>query len=112
MKTTSFDIAKHLETLEDIQEFLKEVDETGNENDFIHALNVAARAYGMTKVAQKAGVTRASLYKSLAPGSNPQFKTISKVTKVFGLKLKAACPPFSFYRRVIRCDLLRGVFSI
>ena len=66
MKTTSFDIDEHLETLEDIQEFLKEVDETGNENDFIHALNVAARAYGMTKVAQEAGVTRASLYKSLA----------------------------------------------
>jgi probable addiction module antidote protein len=90
MKITSFDIAEHLETLEDIQEFLREVDETGDESDFIHALSVAARAYGMTKVAQEAGVTRASLYKSLTPNSNPQFKTISKVTKVFGLKLKAA----------------------
>ena len=90
MKTISFDIAEHLETLEDIQGFLREIDATGDENDFIHALSIAARAYGMTKVAQEAGVTRASLYKSLAPGSNPQFKTISKVTKVFGLRLKAA----------------------
>lgn len=90
MKTISFDIAEHLETLEDIQEFLREINKTGDENDFIHALSIAARAYGMTKVAQEAGVTRASLYKSLAPGSNPQFKTISKVTKVFGLRLKAA----------------------
>ena len=90
MKTAVFDIAEHLETLEDIQEFLREVDDTGNENDFIHALGIAAKAYGMTKVAQEAGVTRASLYKSLAPDSNPHFKTISKVTKVFGLRLKAA----------------------
>jgi len=90
MKTAPFDIAEHLETLEDIQEFLREVDETGDENDFIHALSIAAKAYGMTKVAQEAGVTRASLYKSLAPDANPHFKTISKVTKVFGLRLKAA----------------------
>ncbi len=90
MKTTPFDIAEHLETLEDIQLFLKEANETGDEADYVHALNIAARAYGMTKVAQEAGVTRASLYKSLSPGCNPHFKTISRVTKVFGLQMKAA----------------------
>jgi probable addiction module antidote protein len=90
MKTKSFDIAEHLGTLEDIQEFLKEVDDTGDEADYVHALSIAARAYGMTKVAKEAGVTRASLYKSLAPGGNPHFKTISRVTKVFGLRMKAA----------------------
>ncbi len=87
MKTTSFDITEHLETIEDIQAFLREVDDTGDESDYVHALNIAARAYGMTKVAKEAGVTRASLYKSLAPDGNPQFKTISRVTKVFGLRL-------------------------
>jgi len=53
--------------LEDIQEFLKEVDDGGDESDYVHALSTAARAYGIIKVAKKAGVTRASLYKSLAP---------------------------------------------
>tara|TARA_Y100001933_G_C18498845_1_gene355715 strand:+ start:159 stop:443 length:285 start_codon:yes stop_codon:yes gene_type:complete len=86
-KNTPFDIAEHLETKEDIQVFLKEVDTTGDESDFIHALSIAARAYGMTKVAKEAGVTRASLYKSLAPNGNPTFKTVSKLTKVFGLHL-------------------------
>ena len=43
-RTTPFDIAAHLETDEDIQAFLKEVNDT---SDFIHALNVAARAKGM-----------------------------------------------------------------
>lgn len=90
MKTISFDIAEPLESMEDIQEFLREVSDIGNERDFLHALSIAARVYGMTKVAQEAGVSRASLYKSLAFNANPQFKTISKVTKVFGLRIKAA----------------------
>lgn len=87
-KTTPFDIAEHLETKEDIKAFLKEVDTTGDESDFIHALSIAARAYGMTKVAKEAGVSRASLYKSLAHNGNPTFKTVSKLTKVFGLHLQ------------------------
>ena len=81
LKTKSFDIAEHLNSPEDIREFLKEVAATGDESDFIHALNTAARAVGMTEVAKKAGVTRASLYKSLAENGNPMFSTISKVTK-------------------------------
>ncbi|MCG8616096.1 MAG: putative addiction module antidote protein, partial [Desulfobacterales bacterium] len=60
------------------------------ESDFIHALSIAARAMGMTEVAKKAGVTRASLYKSLSQGGNPQFSTISKVTKALGCKLAVA----------------------
>lgn len=89
MKTTisAFDVAEHLETDEDIQVFLKEVAATGDITDLVHALNTAARAKGMTDVAEKAGVTRASLYKSLAEGGNPYLKTISKVAEVFGCKL-------------------------
>ena len=45
------------------------------------------RAMGMTEVAKKAGVTRASLYKSLAEGGRPKFITISKVTKALGCRL-------------------------
>ncbi|MFO7817880.1 MAG: putative addiction module antidote protein [Desulfovibrionales bacterium] len=50
-------------------------------------LNTAARAMGMTEVAKKAGITRASLYKSLAEDGNPQFATINKVIKALGCKL-------------------------
>jgi len=87
LKTKLFDIAEHLNTPEEIREFLKEVAATGDEPDFIHALNTAARAMGMTEVAKKAGVSRASLYKSLSEGGNPNFATISKVTKALGCKL-------------------------
>ncbi len=87
LKTTPFDIAEHLNTPAEIRGFLQEVVATGDESDFIHALNIAARAMGMTEVAKKAGVTRASLYKSLAEDGNPKFTTISKVTKALGCKL-------------------------
>jgi len=87
LKTKSFDIAEHLNTPEEIRSFLQEVATTGDESDFIHALNTVARAIGMTEVAKKAGVTRASLYKSLAEDGNPQFITISKVTKALGCRL-------------------------
>lgn len=87
MKTFPFDIAEHLETNEDIREFLIEVANTGNDSDLIHAINIAARAKGMTQIAEKAGVTRASLYKSLSEKGSPKFSTIYQVVSALGCKL-------------------------
>ncbi len=86
-KIKSFDIAEHLETDDDIREFLEESVVSGNTSDFIHALNIAARAKGMTEVASQSGVTRASLYKSLSGEGNPRFETISKIVDALGCKL-------------------------
>ena len=82
-----FDIAEHLETESDITEFLQETLATGEPEDFIHALNIAARAKGMTCVAEQAGVTRASLYKSLSGKSNPGFATVQKIVTALGCRL-------------------------
>jgi probable addiction module antidote protein len=84
IKTKPFDVAEHLETDDDIWEFLAEALATGTTSDFIHALNTAARAKGMTEVAKQVGVTRASLYKSLSPDGNPRFETISKIVEALG----------------------------
>ena len=86
VKTTLFDPAAHLHTDEDIRLFLQDAAE-GTVEEFIHALNTAARAKGMSEIARKAGVTRASLYKSLAEGGNPRFDTIAKVTRALGCRL-------------------------
>jgi len=83
----SFDIAEHLETAADIRDFLRETANAGNPSDFIHALNIAARAKGMTEVAKRSGVTRASLYKSLAQDGKPRFETIAKIVEALGCKL-------------------------
>ncbi|WP_420641652.1 addiction module antidote protein [Candidatus Leptofilum sp.] len=87
VKTKPFDIAEHLETDEDVWEFLAEVLATGTTSDFIHALNTASRAKGMTEVAKQAGVTRASLYKSLSAEGNPRFETINKIVEALGGRL-------------------------
>ncbi len=44
----------------------------------------------MTEVAKKAGVTRASLYKSLAEDGNPCFETVARVMEALGGKLVVA----------------------
>lgn len=88
-KISRFDIAEYLETDEDIAAFLSETAREGTEADFIHALGIAARARGMSEVAKAAGVTRASLYKSLSEGANPGFGTIFRVCAALGLNLTA-----------------------
>lgn len=82
-----FDIAEHLKTEKDFQEFLQEVADTGDASDFLHAVGIVARAKGMTTVANDAGVSRASLYKALSEDGKPAFETIFKVIKSFGLTL-------------------------
>ncbi len=86
LKTKCFDVAAHLDNDETIAFFLEDAAE-GSPEEFIHALNTVARAKGMTEIAKKAGVTRASLYKSLADGGKPRFDTIVKITKALGCKL-------------------------
>jgi probable addiction module antidote protein len=84
METTKFDIADYLDSNEMITEYLNEVLENGNENDLIKAIGNIAKAIGMTKIAEKAGLSRPSLYKALSDGSKPQFSTIMKVLKAVG----------------------------
>lgn len=86
-KITPFDVADYLKTDDDIRLFLKEAVEFGSRQDFIHALNTAARAKGLAEVAKLAGVTRASLDKSLAEDGNPRFETIAKIIEALGCKL-------------------------
>lgn len=86
-KTKIFDAAEYLESDEDIQQFLTQASESNDPKHLTYCLGIAARAKGMTEVAKKAGVTRASLYKSFEDGANPKIDTIVKVLEVFDCKL-------------------------
>lgn len=90
LKTTPFDAAEYLETAEDIAAYLEAAFDDGDPAEIADALGVVARAKGMTEIAAEAGVTRASLYKSLAADGNAEFSTILRVIKAFGLQLKVA----------------------
>ncbi|MFY8188152.1 MAG: addiction module antidote protein [Flavobacterium sp.] len=84
MELTKFDIADYLDSNEMIAEYLNEVLEHGNESDLIAAIGNVAKAIGMTKIAEKTGLSRPSLYKALSEGAKPQFSTIMKVLKAIG----------------------------
>jgi len=58
--------------------------EEGNDADLIDAIGHVAKAIGMTKIAEKTGMSRPSLYKALSGGAKPQFETIMKVLRAIG----------------------------
>ncbi|GGE40783.1 transcriptional regulator [Psychroflexus planctonicus] len=84
MKTTRFDIADYLDSEEMIAEYLNTVLEDGDSADLIIAIGHIAKSIGMTKIAEKTGMSRPSLYKALSDGAKPQFGTIMKVLKAIG----------------------------
>lgn len=86
-KTMNLHIDEHLETDQDVQEFLADMAENGTITDFVHALSIVAKAKGMTEIAEKAGVSRASLYKSLSADGNPRYATINKIINALGFRL-------------------------
>lgn len=88
MKTSKFDIADYLDSNEMIAEYLNTVLEEGSNSDVITALGHIAKAIGMTKIAEKTGLSRPSLYKALSDGAKPQFSTIMKVLKAVGGQIK------------------------
>lgn len=54
----------------------------------MHAIGLAARAQGMSKISRQAGVARESLYRTLSGEQDPRFGTIARVLKALGLQLR------------------------
>jgi probable addiction module antidote protein len=74
-----------------ISDTVKRLDEaarTGDLPQVLALLGLLARAYGMTRLAAEMGVSRASLYKALAPNGNPEFATVLKVAQALRLRLR------------------------
>jgi len=88
--TTRWDITEHLGTDEEIAAYLEAVFAGGDANEIRDALGHVARARGMTAVAEKAGITRAGLYKALGETGNPSFDTILAIVKALGVRLAVA----------------------
>ena len=84
-----FDMAKQLISEEDIADYVTMVIEEGDSSELAHALGVAARARGMSEIAQAAGLTREALYKALRPNAHPRFDTINRVCTALGVRLVA-----------------------
>ena len=84
-----FDMSDYLDSDEAIVAYLTEILEDGDMNELLRAIGYIAKAKGMTQVSQDTGMSRTSLYKALKEEAKPQFETILKVLKSFGIKLQA-----------------------
>lgn len=90
MKITKFDVTEHLDNEEVIAEYLAAAMEDSDPNVFLAALADVAKARGMAQLAKDSGLSRESLYKTLAPGAKPRFETIVKITKALGVPMAPA----------------------
>ena len=92
LKTRPFDSAEFLDTDEAVAAYLADALDSGDSSVFQEALQTAARARGMSQVADAAGLGRESLYKALKPDAHPRFDTVQKVVSALGVTFKIALP--------------------
>ncbi|WP_315783050.1 MULTISPECIES: addiction module antidote protein [unclassified Bradyrhizobium] len=88
-KLKTFDAAEHLRTPAARAEYLNLVLADGDPAEVRDALNLVARAQGMSQVAKAVGVTREGLYKTLGENGNPEFATVLRIINAMGIRLTA-----------------------
>lgn len=66
---------------------MEEADQPGGREALLKALRHVAEAQGMAQVAERAGMQRESLYRTLSPRGNPTLKTLLAVLSGAGLRL-------------------------
>jgi len=87
LKTLPWDPSEHLDSEEAVAAYLEAAFEDGDPKLIAAALGDVARSRGMSEIADKAKLSRESLYRALSADGNPEFATILKVTKALGLRL-------------------------
>jgi probable addiction module antidote protein len=84
-----FDIAEYLDSAEAMAEYLSQVLEDGDSEEFLRAIGHIAKAKGMAQIAKDTGLGRESLYKAFRPNAKPRFDTVMKVINALKLQLNA-----------------------
>ncbi|HHB94449.1 MAG TPA: putative addiction module antidote protein [Campylobacterales bacterium] len=84
-----FDITEYLDSEEAIAEYLSQVLEDGDNDEFIRAIGHIAKAKGMAQIAKDTGLGRESLYKAFRPNAKPRFETVMKVMNALKLQFSA-----------------------
>ena len=84
-----FDITEYLDSEEAMAEYLSQVLEDGDNEEFLRAVGHIAKAKGMTQIAKDTGLGRESLYKAFRPNAKPRFDTVMKVINALKLHLNA-----------------------
>ncbi len=91
-KLAPFDASDYLDSDEAIAEYLKAALENKDPDAFLVAVRDVAKAQGISKVAENAGLGRESLYKALKPGAQPRFDTVRRLISALGVRLDVVPP--------------------
>jgi probable addiction module antidote protein len=87
IETKPFDPAEYLNDEESRLEYLRQSFASGDPADIAEGLGTVARAIGMSRIANEAGLARPALYRALAEDGNPSLATVAKVLSTMGLRL-------------------------
>ena len=88
VKTTVWDMAEHINSKEDVLNYLEAALEENDPDFLLEVIGDIARSKGMAKIARELNLDRKGLYKSLAPDGNPSFKTVFKLFNILGLRVR------------------------
>ena len=86
-----FDPADYLKTDEAVGTFIDDAFKTGDAAHIAHCIGIAARAKGISKIAEDAGISPEQLKQSFSHHGNPTLAMTLSVMKAMGLKL--VCKP-------------------
>jgi probable addiction module antidote protein len=92
-KIERYDVIDYLNDDEDILTYLNAALEDGHPDVVAMAIGNVARARGMSRIAKRCGLGRESLYKSLSDAGNPEFRTVLRVLKTMGIRLRVEAAP-------------------
>ena len=85
--TPAHDSADYIDTPEAVAAFLEAALEDGDPQIIAATLGDIARSKGMAMMAERTGLAREALYKSLSADGNPRLTTLVSVLKAMGLRL-------------------------
>jgi len=85
--TRPYDSADYIDTPDAAAAFLEAALEDGDPQIIAATLGDIARSKGMAQIAERTGLAREALYKSLSADGNPRLTTLLSVLKAMGLRL-------------------------
>ena len=90
MEFVEWNVEDYLDTPDDLAEYINAVIEMDDPLLLQDAVGIAARARGMSEIAQSTELSRESLYRAFSSEGNPRLSTVTKVLSALGLKLRVS----------------------
>lgn len=86
-KLYNYNIAEHIDGAKAVKIFLEEAFKTNDAGHIAHVLGLVAKSKGMAEIAEKTGLSKEQLYKTLNTKDNTTLKTLLSVLTAMGFEI-------------------------